>query len=125
VGTDAFVLTADSTTASGIKWAAATGGLTISNDTTTATNLYPTFAAATAGTMSTIYTGNAKLLYKPSTGELTSPEVVASNGIFVNSQTVSTNYTIAAGNSGTSSGPMTVNNNIAVTVASGARWVVL
>jgi hypothetical protein len=125
VGTDAFVLTADSATASGIKWAAATGGLTISNDTTTAADLYPTFAAATAGTMSTIYTGNAKLLYKPSTGELTSSEVVASNGIFVNSQTVSTNYTIAAGNSGTSSGPMTVNNNIAVTVASGARWVVL
>lgn len=115
-------LTTDGTNTS---WAATASAVTLSNDTSTATNLYPLFANATTGTASTIYTGNAKLLYKPSTGELASSVVNATNGIVVNSQTVAVSYTIASGSSGMSAGPVTVASGQSVTISSGSRWVVV
>jgi hypothetical protein len=108
----------------GTAWASV-GGAALSNDTSTATNVFPLFANATSGTASTLFTSNAKLLYKPSTGEFQASALVASNGIVVNSLTISTNYTIAAGFSGSSAGPVTVASGITVTVSSGSRWVVL
>jgi hypothetical protein len=122
IGTNNYVLTSNGTTAT---WAAAAGGLTISNDTSTSSNIYPLSANATSGTATTIYTSNAKYLYKPSTGELTSPIHVASNGLQVNSNTVSTSYLIPSGSSAMSAGPMTVASGQTVTIASGSRWVVL
>ena len=101
------------------------GGATVSNDTTTATNLYPLFASATSGSVTTVYTSNAKYLYKPSTGELIASEHVASNGIMVNSATVSASYTIATGNNAMSVGPVSVASGQSVTVSSGQRWVIL
>lgn len=101
------------------------GGAVISNDTATSSNLYPTFAGVTSGNASTLYTSNAKLLYKPSTGEFQASVPVASNGIVVNSQTVAVSYTIAAGYSAMSSGPVTVASGQSVTVSSGSRWVVV
>ena len=106
-------------------WVTPAGGVTLANDTTTASNLYPTFAAATSGSVSTIYTGNANLLYKPSTGELQSTALVASNGIVVNSATVSANYTIASGNNAVSAGPITISAGVVVTVASGSVWAIV
>jgi hypothetical protein len=56
----------------------------------------------------------------------TSASVVrASNGILVNSQTVSADYTIATGDNGFSAGPVTVNSGITVTVSSGSVWTVV
>ena len=108
----------------GTAWSSV-GGAAITNDTTTSTNVYPLFANATSGSATTVYTSNAKYLYKPSTGELTAPEVIASNGLHVNSQTVSTSYTIATGNSAMSAGPITVASGQSVTISSGSRWVVV
>ena len=107
----------------GTAWASV-GGAALSNDTSTASNLFPLFATATSGTASTLNTSNAKLLYKPSTGEFQASVPVALNGIVVNSQTVATSYTIAAGYSGMSAGPVTVSSGQAVTVSSGSRWVI-
>ena len=102
-----------------------TAGASISNDTSTSTNVYPLFASATSGTPTTVYTSNAKLLYKPSTGELQATALVASNGIVVNSQTVSSNYTIASGNNGMSAGTVSVATGITVTVSTGSVWTVV
>jgi hypothetical protein len=113
------------TNGSTTSWATVTAGASISNDTSTSTNLYPLFANATSGTPTTIYTGNTKLLYKPSTGELQSTVLVASNGIVINSQTISADYTIAAGNNGLSAGTVSVNSGITVTVSTGSVWTVI
>ena len=123
IGLNNYVLTSNGTTAA---WAAASGsGATISNDTATATNLYPLFANATSGAVSTIYTGDAKYLYKPSTGELTATAHVSSNGIQINANTVATSYTIATGNNGLSAGPVSVSTGVTVTVSTGSTWVVV
>ena len=122
-GTSGNLLTSNGTTWS--STAPPASGASLSNDTSTATNLYPIFAAATSGTPTTIYTSNAKYLYKPSTGDLSASQVIASNGLHLNSSTIAASYTVASGNNAMSVGPMTVNTGISVTVSSGQRWVIL
>jgi hypothetical protein len=100
------------------------GGAALSNDTSTATNIYPLSASATTGTASTLYTSNAKFLYKPSTGELQASELAASNGLLLNATTVSASYTIASGYNAFSVGPITIASGQSVTISSGQRWLV-
>jgi len=101
------------------------GGSALSNDTSTASTLYPVFAGATSGTAENLYTSNAKLLYKPSTGELSASIPRASNGIFVNTATVTTSYTVATGDNAMSAGVITIANGVTVTVSDGSRWTVI
>ena len=107
------------------SWTTVVSGATISNDTSTATNLFPLFAATTSGTPTTIFTSNAKYLYRPSTGDLQASQIAASNGIVLNNATIATSYTIAAGYNASSVGPVTLSSGVTVTVPSGSRWVVL
>ena len=58
-------------------------------------------------------------------GVFTTPVPQASNGLVVNSNTVSASYSIPSGSSATSAGPMTIASGVTVTVPSGSRWVVL
>jgi hypothetical protein len=50
---------------------------------------------------------------------------ITAYGLWENASVISANYTIGAGNNATSSGPITINSGITVTVPTGSRWVVL
>jgi hypothetical protein len=106
-------------------WASAGSAITITDDTTTNSVRYPLFANATSGTISTEYVSSTKYKYNPSTGELIAPEQISSNGIMVNSTTVSANYTIASGTNGFSVGPLTISSGVSITVSSGQRHVII
>lgn len=44
---------------------------------------------------------------------------------YLNGKTVTTNYTVPGTNNAMTTGPITVNDGVSVTVSDGARWVVL
>jgi hypothetical protein len=46
-------------------------------------------------------------------------------GLYENNSVISANYTITTGNNAMSSGPITVNSGVTVTVPTGSRWVVI
>ena len=108
----------------GTTWASV-GGAAITNDTTTATALYPLFANATSGTALTIYTSNAKYLYTPSTGQLQAPELYANNGVLTHANQVSTSYTVPTNANVITVGPWTVASGATFTLPSGSRQVLL
>ena len=108
----------------GTAWASV-GGSAITNDTSTASDLFPTFVDATTGTASELFTSNAQYLFKPSTGELKVKAPVAANGIVVNADTMTSNYTIDSGTNGLSVGPFTIDSGVTLTIASGQRHLIL
>lgn len=108
----------------GTAWSSV-GGSAISNDTSTASDLYPIYVDATTGTAANVYTSNAQYLFKPSTGELKVKAPVAANGIVVNAAAMSSDYTIDTGFNGFSVGPFTINGGVTLTIASGQRHVII
>jgi hypothetical protein len=123
-GTSGYVLTSNG--ASAPTWSALPAtGVTVADDTTTNSSLYPLFTTATSGSVTTQYVSSTKYKYNPSLGTLSAPQMAATNGLMVNSNTVSASYSIPSGSSAVSAGPMTVASGQTVTVASGSRWVVL
>ena len=113
-----------------ISMAAATGlvnGYLTSTDWTTFNSKAAPFTYTTSyipyGQGTTTPNQSSSLTFASST--LTAPIVSASNGLVVNSNTVSASYSIPSGSSASSVGPMTVASGQTVTVPSGSRWVVL
>jgi len=98
--------------------------IAITDNTSSSSTWYPVISANSSGN-NPATTSSTKLSFVPSTGTLTATVHNSSNGITINSKTVSTSYTIPSGSSGVSAGPITVASGQTVTVSSGSRWVVL
>ena len=122
IGANGYVLTSNGTTAS---WQAGGSGSSITN-TLTSTNAtyYMAFQSTTSGTTTVNYV-NSSVTVNPSNGVMSTSVFNATNGIYVNSKTVSASYTIPSGSSAMSAGPMTIASGQSVTISSGSRWVVL
>jgi hypothetical protein len=91
---------------------------------------WATVAATPAGSDTQVQFNNAGAFGASSSftfasSTLTAPIVSASNGLVVNSASVSASYSIPSGSNAMSVGPVTVASGQTVTVPSGSRWVVL
>jgi len=113
------------TDGSNTSWGVVTAGITITNDTSTNASYYPVFTTATSGSISAANVSSTELIFNPGTNALTAPNIVASNGLFVNNMTVAGSFSVPAGYSASSVGPVTVGSGATITLPSGSRWVVL
>lgn len=81
------------------------------------------FAANSKDVFATYPAGKA--VYEDAVNTAYADQLAAANGIVINNKTIATSYSIPSGYSAMSTGPITVNNGISVTVPDGSRWVVL
>ena len=77
----------------------------------------------TAGNLTV--TGTTTLSTFAFSGALSGPEIVASNGLLLNSQNVQSSYAIPAGYSALSVGPLQISNGANVSLGNGARWIII
>ena len=111
------LLTGAVVTISGASPAAYNGTFSITvTGTTTFTYTMATNPGANATVVGSYYTG--------SWNSLAGSSAVANGTIYENGQTITSNYTMTAGNNGESAGPITVNTGVTVTIPTGSRWVI-
>lgn len=102
-------------------------GTTLSRDTVLASSNSGSLVNFSAGTKNVFCDYPAgKSVYRDVNNNVSTPgNFEAGNGIFVNSTTVGSSYTIASGYNGFSVGPMTVGPGATVTVTTGQIWTII
>jgi len=115
---------------SGNDWEVGLGTYTASGTTLSRDTILESSNSGSAITLSG--TSNVFVTYpaeksghKDDTNTIYSEQVGASNGIFVNSTTVSANFTVPNNYHALSVGPVTINGGVSVTVPSGSNWKVV
>jgi len=98
--------------------------VSVNDDVVTDATEYPVYVSAT-GTLSTLKTATTKMTFNPSKGTLTALQMAASNGILLNSSTVSISFDIPTGYNALSAGPITIDSGVTVTVPTSSTWTVI
>jgi hypothetical protein len=98
-----------------------TGANTISANAVVLGNGTSAVQTVSPGTLGNVLTSNGSTW----TSEPAPPAQASGGAIWVNSQTVSSNVTIATGSNGFTVGPMITANGVSVTISSGQRLVVI
>ena len=114
----------------GTRWEVGIGTYSTTGPTLTRTTILSSSNSGSAVTFTSAPTvwidyPSSKSVYQDSTNTAYVPQFAASNGLFANAKTISTNYTIPTNYNASSTGPITVATGISVTVSSGSRWVVI
>ena len=113
------------------SWEVGVGTYSTTGPTLTRTTIISSSNSGSAVTFSgtvnvfVTYPSERSVNLDQSTNTAYAPQFNASNGLHVNSNTVSASYTIPSGSSASSVGPMTLGSGVSVTVPPGSRWVVL
>lgn len=98
----------------GVKLVSATGGSVELVAPVTA-NAYSVSVPAANGTVT----------LADATNTANSAQFYATNGLFVNNQTVSNSYTLQPGQSALSAGPMAIAGGVTVTLSANTRWAIV
>ena len=99
------------------------GTLSIVNDVTDTNEAFPLVAKISSGNVSTLYASDPNYTYVASEARLTAKRMESSQGIALNSNAITENYTFPATDNGISAGPVAISALISVPV--GCMWVIV
>ena len=116
----------------GTEWEVGLGTYTLSGTTLARTTVLSNSLGTTAlinfsaGSKDVFCTYPAtESVYQDTLNDAYAPQLAASNGFHLNSNTISVSYTLPTNYNAMSAGNITVNSGITVTVPTGSRWVIV